>query len=247
MEIQIFSNSKFGQLRVALNEKGETVFCLADVCKALGIVEPSRVKERLDSSNLHSVKVSTKSSNRHGEFTRITTMTYIGEPNLYRCILSGEIPCPNCNEFAEQLCDENEKLAALYGSDSYLTLSYRATVIAWLKGMMLYIMNGEKWTKEIQDYMEWSLRYDLWVKMHVIGKMLEDAINEDSEMTSKKGPMNMLDLLKDEFKMEDLILVRRKLAKSVDTKLVKQQLITWRQRKLIEYDSFDGIIKKIKK
>ena len=86
MEIQIFSNSKFGQLRVALNENGETVFCLADVCKALGIVEPSRVKERLDSSNLHSVKVSTKSSNRHGEFTRITTMTYIGEPNLYRCI-----------------------------------------------------------------------------------------------------------------------------------------------------------------
>ena len=62
--------------------------------------------------------------------------------------LSGEIPCPNCNEFAEQLCDENEKLAALYGSDSYLTLSYRSTVIAWLKGMMLYVMNGEKWTKE---------------------------------------------------------------------------------------------------
>ena len=62
MEIQIFSNSKFGQLRVALNENGETVFCLADVCKALGIVEPSRVKERLDSSNLHSVKVSTKAA-----------------------------------------------------------------------------------------------------------------------------------------------------------------------------------------
>ena len=161
--------------------------------------------------------------------------------------LSGEISCPNCNNFAEHLCNENEKLASLYGSDAYLVLSYRATVIAWLKGMMLYIINGEQWTEEIQNYMEWTLRYDLWVKMHVIGKMLEDAINEDSEMTSKKGPMNMLDLLKDEFKMEDLILVRRKLAKSVDTKLVKQQLITWRQRKLIEYDSFDGIIKKIKK
>ena len=57
----------------------------------------------------------------------------------------------------------------------------------------------------------------------------------------------MLALLKDEFKMEDLILVRRKLAKSIDVKLVKQQLITWRQRKLIDYDSFDGTIKKIKK
>ena len=76
-------------------------------------------------------------------------------------MLSGEISCPKCNKFAEQLCDENEQLASLYGSDPYLVLSYRATVIAWLKGMMLYVMNGEKWTKEIQDYMEWSLRYDL--------------------------------------------------------------------------------------
>ena len=90
MEIQIFSNSKFGQLRVALNENGETVFCLADVCKALDLANPSQVKTRLDSSNLISMEVSTKSSNRHGEFTRITTMTYIGEPNLYRCIFQSK-------------------------------------------------------------------------------------------------------------------------------------------------------------
>ena len=47
---------------------------------------PSQVKARLDSSNLISAEVSTKSSNRHGEFTRITTMTYFDESNLYRCI-----------------------------------------------------------------------------------------------------------------------------------------------------------------
>ena len=86
MEIQIFSNSKFGQLRVALNEKGETVVCLADVCKALDIDNPSDVKRRLDSSNIDTIEVSTKSANRFGEFTRTTKMTYIGEPNLYRCI-----------------------------------------------------------------------------------------------------------------------------------------------------------------
>ena len=90
MEIQIFSNSKFGQLRVALNENGETVFCLADVCKALDLANPSQVKTRLDSSNLISMEVSTKSSNRHGEFTRTTTMTYIGEANLYRCIFQSK-------------------------------------------------------------------------------------------------------------------------------------------------------------
>ena len=82
MEIQIFSNSKFGQLRVALNENGETVVCLSDVCKAPDLANPSQVKMRLDSTNLHSVEVCTKSTNRHGEYVRTTKMTYIGEPNL---------------------------------------------------------------------------------------------------------------------------------------------------------------------
>ncbi len=161
--------------------------------------------------------------------------------------LSGEIPCPNCNEFAEQLCDENEKLAALYGSDSYLTLSYRSTVIAWLKGMMLYVMNGEKWTKEIQDYMEWSLRYDLWVKMNIIGKMLDEAQNEEVNATSNRGPKNMLLLLKDEFKIEDLIILRKRMNKSVDLKTIKTQLCMWRARKLVDFESYNDIIRQIKK
>ncbi|MCI6118251.1 MAG: hypothetical protein MR717_03005, partial [Prevotella sp.] len=162
-------------------------------------------------------------------------------------MLSGEISCPKCNKFAEQLCDENEQLASLYGSEPYLVLSYRATVIAWLKGMMLYVMNGEKWTKDIENYMEWSLRYDLWVKMHVIGKMLDAAFDEEDNATSRRGPMNMLTLLNDEFTIEDLILVRKKLGKPVEMSAVKQQLQTWRSRKLIDFDNFETVIKKIKK
>ncbi|MDD5896087.1 MAG: hypothetical protein PUC79_07365, partial [Prevotellaceae bacterium] len=160
-------------------------------------------------------------------------------------MLSGEISCPKCNKFAEQLCDENEKLASLYGSEPYLVLSYRATVIAWLKGMMLYVMNDCKWTKQIQDYMEWSLRYDLWVKMRIFGDMLDAAFN-DEEKSTRRGPMNMLTMLKDEFTMEDLILVRRQLGKSVDKTSVKNQLSTWRKRKLVDFDSFDTVIRKKK-
>ena len=96
-------------------------------------------------------------------------------------------------------------------------------MIAWLKGMMLYVMNDCKWTKQIQDYMEWSLRYDLWVKMRIFGGMLDAAFN-DEEKATRRGPMNMLTMLKDEFTMEDLILVRRQLGKSVDTTSVKKQL-----------------------
>ena len=66
MEIQIFTNSKFGQLRVALNEKGETVVCLADVCKALAIGNTSAVKRRLDEATLTSIKVCSTSVNQYG-------------------------------------------------------------------------------------------------------------------------------------------------------------------------------------
>ena len=90
MDIKIFANPTFGDIRIAVNEKGEALFCLLDVCKALELANPSQVKTRLDSSNLISVEVTTKSANRHGEFTRTTSMTYIGEANLYRCIFQSK-------------------------------------------------------------------------------------------------------------------------------------------------------------
>ena len=90
MDIKIFGNPTFGDIRIAVNEKGEPLFCLSDVCKILSLSNPSMVKERLDFSNLSSIDVTTKSANRHGEFTRTTSMTYIGEANLYRCIFQSK-------------------------------------------------------------------------------------------------------------------------------------------------------------
>lgn len=90
MKIKIFGNPTFGDIRIAVNEKGEPLFCLSDVCKALELANPSQVKARLDSGDLISVEVTTKGKNQHGEFTRTTSMTYIGEANLYRCIFQSK-------------------------------------------------------------------------------------------------------------------------------------------------------------
>ena len=90
MDIKIFGNPTFGDIRIAVNEKGEPLFCLSDVCKALELANPSQVKARLDSGDLISVEVTTKGKNQHGEFTRTTSMTYIGEANLYRCIFQSK-------------------------------------------------------------------------------------------------------------------------------------------------------------
>ena len=83
MEIKVFTNSDFGEVRIAVNKNKEVLFCLSDVCRALGIGNVGDVKRRLDGGNIDSIEVTTMGKNQHGEFTRTTTMTYIGEPNLY--------------------------------------------------------------------------------------------------------------------------------------------------------------------
>ena len=83
MEIQNFHNAEFGSLRVIQNEKGEMMFCLADVCKALGIANPSVAKTRLDGGYLCTTEVSTKSKNQYGEFIRTVTLLYVRPKHPY--------------------------------------------------------------------------------------------------------------------------------------------------------------------
>ena len=90
MEIQNFRNAEFGSLRVIQNEKGEMMFCLADVCKALGLGNSRDVKNRLDSGYVDSTDVVTKTANQYGECSKRYKMTFIGEPNLYRCIFQSK-------------------------------------------------------------------------------------------------------------------------------------------------------------
>ena len=91
MEIQNFRNAEFGSLRVIQNEKGEMMFCLADVCKALGIGNSRDVKNRLDSDDVDSIDVVTNTVNQYGECSKRYKMTFIGEPNLYRCICAAHL------------------------------------------------------------------------------------------------------------------------------------------------------------
>ena len=88
-EIQIFTNNHFGELRV-IEKDGKVWFCLVDVCRALELKNSRKVKTRLDSSGVTSSDASTFSKNRHGEFTRTQTFTFIDESNLYRCIFQSK-------------------------------------------------------------------------------------------------------------------------------------------------------------
>ena len=78
MELQIFSNSEFGEIRT-ITKDDEPMFCLADVCKALELEQVSRVKARLKTDGVTTSKV----TDRLG---REQEATFINESNLYKTI-----------------------------------------------------------------------------------------------------------------------------------------------------------------
>ena len=123
----------------------------------------------------------------------------------------GLIDCPEAFQLALKLKDENAEFSRLSQDRVYENLSFRANVIAYLKACVLYVANGMKWEKSIEDFVRWSERYDLWCKLKLFGQMIYDADGEQDKVsrTAPNGPKNLLSLLPDEFTMDDYVKVRR--------------------------------------
>ena len=121
----------------------------------------------------------------------------------------GRIDCPQAFKLAKKLQEECAEFARLSQNETYWNLSHRAIVIAWLKACVLYVANGNQWEKNIEDFVRWSLQYDLWCKMQFFGEDIE-AANSGNERMGTRGPRNLLELLPDEFTREDALNVRIK-------------------------------------
>ena len=122
---------------------------------------------------------------------------------------NGLIECPQARKLSLEMKKENSDAAKLYDSEAYRVFSYRANVIAWLKGMVLYVAHGYKWSKEIADFVRWSQQYNLWCKMLYFGQQLEKELREEVEIQRQSGPQNLLELLPDEFSKEQYQLMRQ--------------------------------------
>ena len=150
---------------------------------------------------------------------------------------NGLIECPQAEKLAKEMKHENHDTAKLYESDAYEILSYRANVIAWLKGMVLYVAHGYKWSKEIADFVRWSEQYNLWCKMIYFGKQLEKELLEEKEIQRQSGPMNLLELLPDEFNKEQYRQMRQSQGKSGNG---DSTLRSWQSRGYIDFDEVSG-------
>ena len=96
-QVTIFENAQFGRIRTSLTKSGEPLFCLADVCKALDLGNPSQVKQRLQKNGVISNEVI-------DSMNRPQLMNFITEPNLYKCIFQSRKK--EAEQFQDWVCGE---------------------------------------------------------------------------------------------------------------------------------------------
>ena len=150
---------------------------------------------------------------------------------------NGLIECQQAKKLALDMKQENRDAAKLYESEAYRVFSYRANVIAWLKGMVLYVAHGYKWSREIADFVRWSEQYNLWCKMLYFGQQLEKELREEVEIQRQSGPQNLLELLPDEFTRDQYFQMRQSLGRTADG---DSTLRVWTKRGHIVFDVTTG-------
>ena len=144
----------------------------------------------------------------------------------------GLIVCPQAKRLAETLLDRAEERALMMGNESYTQFSYRAVAIAFRKSILLYIMCGMKWTKEIEDFIIWSFDYDMWCKMCLLGSEIKEKLERDNRIM-KPGVPCMLEQLGDSFTREEYDVLER--AECPDVKQRGNLLSQWKRREWVDY------------
>ncbi|MDO4160956.1 MAG: BT4734/BF3469 family protein [Prevotellaceae bacterium] len=158
------------------------------------------------------------------------------------CNASGRVWCQDAFELAKKLKAECAEVSRLSQNRVYENFTFRALVIAWLKACVLYVANGESWDSTFDEFIRWSLNYDLWCKMEFFGDALDKEMKKSSaESKSPKGPRNLLEMLPDTFTESDAIRVRQSAGMNREGTL--NMLRQWRYRKYIDHRSDGSYIK----
>ena len=153
------------------------------------------------------------------------------------CMASGLVECQEAYELAVVLKNENAEFARTSQNRIFENFSFRANVIAYLKACVLYVANGYRWEPEMDDFIRWSERYDLYCKMRFFGDMIARE-NSAGEKSSKRGPENLLQLLPDIFTMPQLDAIR--MEHGLNAKGTRNVIKQWIYRGYIERISPTG-------
>ena len=154
------------------------------------------------------------------------------------CMATGLVECEEAYRLAEVLKNENAEFSRTSQNRIFENFSFRANVIAYLKACVLYVANGYRWEPEIENFIRWSERYDLYCKMRFFGDMIAKEAST-AEKSSKRGPENILQLLPDVFTEPQLEAIR--LEHGLKAQGCKNVIKQWIYRKyIVRMESEDG-------
>ena len=113
---------------------------------------------------------------------------------------SGFKECRKARQLIERLGSEIMEMAQLAYNKPYAEFAKRGLANGFRRAMVLYLANGEKWEKAIEDFIVWSVKYDLWCKMRFFGNQMQEAIDADNRaVCHSSGVSNLLLFVHDTF------------------------------------------------
>ncbi|MBR4129065.1 MAG: hypothetical protein IKT92_06315 [Bacteroidaceae bacterium] len=147
---------------------------------------------------------------------------------------SGVIVCKEAEAWIER--ERHRQIDALRRKDQRYMLPFmkRSLQMGFWRSMMLYIMNGQEWSAEIEDFAAWSIDYDLWCKLFYFGDLIEQSTGETPD--NSRYTTNLVTLLPQEFTREQARNMRRDIGRSTNLKDVRNMLNQWVYRGIVRYD-----------
>ena len=248
---RIFDADTYGQERVGTQSiKSRTTMRHNMVISTTPATAKKFLGGNIDNGTLSRFSLSTivKEDVNHRPMFKSYDETFDKKLSVYQARLDnakGTIVCPQAKKLALALLDRGEERALMMGNESYQQLSYRAVEIAFRKSIILYIMNGMKWTREIEDFITWTFDYDLWVKMCILGQEISTKLEQDYRIM-KPGVPCLLELLGDSFTRQEYeVLYKAQCGSVADFKKSSSNLLSqWKKRGWIEEDKAQGIFYK---
>ena len=153
------------------------------------------------------------------------------------------LSCAKALAFAKHMRRELQLIGAQYDSEPLKILARRQALILQRQCFLYYVLEGRKWSKKLEQFLEWRFQYAIWALWHCVGHIIEAEHKQELDATAKQkqnGPCNWLEFLPQTFKKEDLISLRTLRGSSTDSRSITKQLSNWRSRGFIKDDPETG-------
>ena len=153
-----------------------------------------------------------------------------------------QLSCPKANDFAKRMRRMLQEIGAQYDSEPLKLLARRQCIILQ-KQCYLYWTLEQKWTKKLQEFLQWRFQYAIWALWHCVNHIIEQEHQQELSATAKQkqsGPVNWLEFLPETFGISELTQLRTLKGASTDAKLLTKQISNWKSRNLIKNSDTPG-------